>query len=186
MLKDLLLNRDFPEYEILNITAVSEKYLVNNYQYVPLKIYNPIFQAVMGHECQDKDTLGHAPTSDLSLLCTETNFTEIDCSGLQLDYFMVSTVWQPSKVQVLKLNNNKLSIVPDLSDFTNLLELDLSYNRITVIADQAFTGLWQLRILTMEMNEGLALSNTIVPSTALSSLTRLKILRSVDSKYLGR
>ena len=65
---------------------------------------------------------------------------------------MVSNVWQPSKVQVLKLNNNKLSIVPDFSDFTNLLELDLSYryNRITVIVDQAFTGLSQLRILNME------------------------------------
>ena len=139
----------------------------------------------MGQECDDvNDTSGDEPP-DLSELCIKTNLTEIDCGGLELDKFVVSHVWQPDKVQILRLHNNKLTEIPDLSAFTNLLELDLSQNRISKVTDRAFVGLSQLQILNIEMNDGMILSNTTVSSAGVRSLTSLRILRYHYFAYSG-
>ena len=130
----------------------------------------------MGQEC-DEDNIISEDLRDLSELCIETNHTEIDCSGLELERFTVSDVWQQGKVQILRLNNNKLTEIPDLSSFTQLLELDLSHNKISKVAKQSFAGLSKLQILNMEMNDGLTLSNKTVSSTGFRSLRGLKVLR---------
>ena len=130
----------------------------------------------MGQECAE-DNIISEDLRDLSELCIETNQTEIDCSGLELERFTVSDVWQQGKVQILRLNNNKLTEIPDLSSFTQLLELDLSHNRISKVADHAFVGLSKLQILNMEMNDELILSNTTVSSTGFRSLRGLQVLR---------
>ena len=130
----------------------------------------------MGQECAE-DNIISEDLRDLSELCIETNQTEIDCSGLELERFTVSDVWQQGKVQILRLNNNKLTEIPDLSSFTQLLELDLSHNRISKVAAHAFVGLSKLQILNMEMNAELILSNTTVSSTGFRSLRGLQVLR---------
>ena len=142
-------------------------------------------QGMMGQECDDANHISGDELPDLSELCIETNLTEIDCGGLELDKFIVSHAWQPDKVQILRLHNNKLTEIPDLSAFTNLLELDLSQNRISKVTDRAFVGLSQLQILNIEMNDGLILSNTTVSSAGVSSLTSLRILRYHFYAYRG-
>ena len=139
-----------------------------------------LIQSGTGQECEDEDIVSNSLALDLAELCVlEMNMTEIDCSGLQLDRFTVSREWQPSKVLVLRLNYNKLTMIPKLSEFTNLQELDLSHNRITQVAAKAFNGLSQLRKLNLEMNDGLILGNTTVFSSSFSGLTNLKSFRSV-------
>lgn len=116
---------------------------------------------------------------ECSELCIESSNTELDCGGLQLDGFTVCESWSTSGITVLKLNNNQLTEIPDLSKFINLQQLDLSYNRITQLPETAFEGLFELRSLNIEMNKGLILSEHSVTSKVFGgNFGKLKTLRS--------
>lgn len=78
----------------------------------------------------------------------------------------------------LNLKNNKLKEVPDLSEFINLQQLDLSYNKIGQLTETAFDGLSELRSLNIEMNDGLILSDQTISSQVFDGkLDKLRTLR---------
>ena len=77
---------------------------------------------------------------------------------------------------MLKLNNNNLQQVPELSIFPHLQTLDLSYNKISALSAGVFKSLPQLLHLNISFN-ALVLSTVSVDARALEGLHNLKTLR---------
>ena len=99
----------------------------------------------------------------------------LDCSGKKLQYF--NTVNSATgEIKVLKLSRNNLKDVPDLSLFTKLHTLDLSYNNITSLPVGVFQSVPLLVDLDISFNN-LVLSGKTVTVESFQGLTNLKTLR---------
>ncbi|KAF6037297.1 hypothetical protein EB796_004377 [Bugula neritina] len=72
----------------------------------------------------------------------------MDCSDSQITQFSVPPTLNTTGIRVLKLNHNHLNSIPDLSPFTDLESLDLSYNKISFIGPLAFSPIHDSYILT--------------------------------------
>ena len=102
----------------------------------------------------------------------------LDCSGKRLQHFNISIINRTAaeEIKVLKLSRNNLEEVPDLSMFTGLHTLDLSYNNISSLPAGVFQSLPLLVDLDISFNN-LVLSNKTVSVESFQGLFNLKILR---------
>ncbi|KAF6021325.1 hypothetical protein EB796_020371 [Bugula neritina] len=100
----------------------------------------------------------------------------MDCSDSQITQFSVPPTLNTTGIRVLKLNHNHLNSIPDLSPFTDLESLDLSYNKISFIGPLAFFSNTRLLHLNISFNN-ILLSNETISRDSFKGLTTLKTLR---------
>ncbi|KAF6021714.1 hypothetical protein EB796_019979 [Bugula neritina] len=100
----------------------------------------------------------------------------MDCSDTKITQFSVPPTLNTIGIRVLKLNHNHLNSIPDLSPFTDLEFLDLSYNKISFIGPFIFSSNTRLLHLNISFNNSL-LSNETISRDSFKGLTTLKTLR---------
>jgi len=100
----------------------------------------------------------------------------MDCSDSQITQFSVPPTLNTTGIRVLKLNHNHLNSIPDLSPFTDLESLDLSYNKISFIGPFVFASNTRLLHLNISFNN-ILLSNETISRDSFKGLTTLKTLR---------
>lgn len=99
---------------------------------------------------------------------------QVDCKGRNLTNIPSRL---PLNVSQLILSKNSISTIPDniFGDYGNMTFLDLSFNRITQLGKYSFSGLNNLKVMNLEMNQ-IRYMNTSIDLEAFHPLTHLSAL----------
>ena len=110
-----------------------------------------------------------------SIACKVWNHTNLDCRGRNL--VCIPSFPYAGSVKLLDLTHNQMSIVSDnaFSGLHNLLQLNLANNLLTYFQDKAFSGLHALRSLDV--------SNNCLLAPLENVFSELHELQSLDLSY---
>lgn len=114
--------------------------------------------------------------------CDAKDQSELNITKLELESVPVE-IMQVPKIKVLLAFNNRISVVPSMSAFTNLERLDLSRNALVTISEYRLSGLHSLKTLDLSRNQLEALPEDISRLPVLETLLihRNKLTKFPDS-----
>lgn len=101
--------------------------------------------------CETKDQHNTVCSFNIKCRCwTDQNLRHVDCSYAN----MTDIPNIPPETDILNINSNYIEVLQNntFENLTNLLELDLSHNRLIRIESNAFIGLGKLTRLSLEDN----------------------------------